>query len=109
MTDQLRAVIYVLAGPDVTRQAAECSAHCDRRGYHVAAVVIGTTSGKEWGDVLRMLYDDDAADVVVMPSRSVLSEHRTPRLETLTQEFLAADLPPDRRRPRRLWPRNRRP
>lgn len=77
----MRAVIYVVDGPDLGRAQAECLAHCEARGYDVVALVVGGPDGQAWRDgVQRMMFGGET-DVVVLHSRADLPAQRRPRVE----------------------------
>lgn len=87
------AIIYLppgLSASGTWRDA--CAEYCQRRRYHIAAVVT------DWTDVVQMLVEGEA-DVAVVGARDHLPRERTPRIDVVVEEKL--DLPPTQRRPRR--------
>lgn len=127
-----RALIVVPDTPAKLDAAAELTVYCERRGYLVGGLMVGTDR-RRWAAAVKWAlsaccdaHDPDCCAepdpvccpdcpmtaVVVVPSRSNLDPGRGPRVESLTQECLPAVSEADR--PARSWrtrilPRNTRP
>lgn len=106
-----RALIVVPDTPAKLDAAAELTVYCERRGYDIGGLVVGTDP-RRWAAVVELAAVRGEVDVVVVASRSVLDPRRGARLESVTQECLPAVSEADR--PARSWrtrilPRNTRP
>jgi len=96
------AVVFVPAGdPDYARWLMVCGDYCNSRGYEITAVV------SDWADAMT-LCTTAGVDIVVTARWDHLPPDRTPRLEIVTDQRVAANPPRHFRRPRRqTWERPR--
>lgn len=78
------AVIMVPDEPGHLDRAAECALYCQRRGYDLRGIVVGTDAVR-WAQVWEMAVRREV-HVIVVPSEGVLPADRGARVESLTQE-----------------------
>lgn len=78
-----RALIFVRKGPGMGLGIAVGSGYCVRRGYHIATVAYN------FEEAYRLVFEDNFADVLVVPDRSHLPEgwtEPTPRVEIVAEQ-----------------------
>jgi hypothetical protein len=81
----LRALIYIPGGEQMTRWQRICGQHVEARGYRLVSIVIDDAGGAKWPNVLTLVRAGQA-DVIVVARRDQLPKDRLPRIEVATEE-----------------------